>query len=46
MRKSGKAAPKALTTHQRAIVQKLLGAHGEDVGVSRVTARRRDWVTG
>ncbi len=31
MRSSGKAAPKRLTSHQRQIVQRLIGRHGEDV---------------
>ena len=35
MRKTGKAAPKQLTTHQKQIVQRLLDAHGEDVEVRR-----------
>jgi hypothetical protein len=33
VRHAGRAAPKPLTTHQKAIVQKLLDAHGEDVQV-------------
>lgn len=33
MRKSGKAAPKPLTATQKAVVEKLLAAHGEDVEV-------------
>lgn len=31
VRKTGRAAPKALTAHQKQIVQRLLDAHGEDV---------------
>lgn len=36
-RKSGKAPPKRLTTHQRQIVERLIAAHGDDlqVGPSR-----------
>jgi hypothetical protein len=34
-RKTGKAPPKRLTTHQRAIVERLLAAHGEDVEVGQ-----------
>lgn len=41
MRKTGKAAPKPLTTHQKQIVQKLIDAHGEDVSVS-ATDRERE----
>jgi hypothetical protein len=32
-RKTGKAPPKRLTSHQRQIVEKLIAAHGEDVQV-------------
>jgi hypothetical protein len=33
-RKTGKAPPKRLTSHQRQIVEKLIAAHAEDVPVS------------
>jgi hypothetical protein len=42
MRKTGKAAPKTLTTHQKQIVQSLLKAHGEDVQVGWDCSRRRN----
>lgn len=32
-RKTGKAPPKRLTTHQRQIVERLIAAHGDDVQV-------------
>jgi hypothetical protein len=32
-RKTGKAPPKRLTTHQRQIVERLVKAHGDDVQV-------------
>ncbi len=32
-RRSGKAAPQKLTTHQRQVVERLRAAHGDDVGV-------------
>jgi len=32
-RKSGKAPPKRLTTHQRQIVERLIAAHGDDLQV-------------
>lgn len=32
-RKTGKAPPKRLTSHQRQIVERLVAAHGEDVQV-------------
>lgn len=32
-RKTGKAAPKRLTTHQKQIVERLIAAHGDDVEV-------------
>jgi hypothetical protein len=40
-RKTGKAAPKPLTTHQKQVVKRLLDAHGEDV---QVGAARGLWL--
>jgi hypothetical protein len=34
-RKTGKAAPKRLTPHQKQIVERLIEAHGDDVEVGQ-----------
>jgi hypothetical protein len=40
-RKTGKAPPKRLTSHQRQIVDKLIAAHGEDVQVSHTASQHQ-----